>query len=133
MILVNLGGVFAYLFGLVDYIISADVTYITLLITTVYLWCASSIIWSSYKEDKSKCEHYTFIADLLPQAGLIGTVAGLIISTSGPLAEALNDPSKIKEVLEYMSNGVGSALLTTGAGILGNVLLKIKIRILGGA
>jgi hypothetical protein len=124
--LVSLGIGAAVYYGLLGIIIAADITKLTLGIAAIYMWFSGEQVISAFKDDNSKYDRYEFVSEILVGLGLTGTVIGLIIATGGPIAAAISNPTLIKSVLAAMSSGVGTALYSTGAGIITSMLLRIQ-------
>ncbi len=71
-----------------------------------------------------------FIADILLKLGLLGTVIGFIIML-GSVADITSfDANIMQQVLGSMSAGMGVALFTTLAGLVGGMLLAVQYQLL---
>ena len=130
--LATLGLLAAGYTGLATTIYSADLSKMTVAILAIFIYYTLRIGQKVYTGDKSITKHVSLAGDICTSLGLVGTVVGLITATSGPLAQAISDPTKISEVLAVMSTGVSTALYTTGAGIVACTVLRFQNRILKG-
>ncbi len=71
-----------------------------------------------------------FISDILLKLGLLGTVVGFIIML-GSVADITSfDANIMQQVLGSMSAGMGVALFTTLAGLVGGMLLAVQYQLL---
>jgi hypothetical protein len=60
-------------------------------------------------------------------AGLLGTIFGfIIILLAGFKGIKVSEPASLQTALVVMSQGLGTALLTTGAGLVSKMLLNIQ-------
>lgn len=67
-----------------------------------------------------------FIADVLLKLGLLGTIIGFIFMLGSVANIADFDVSTMQEVLKHMSNGMGTALYTTLAGLICSILGAVQ-------
>lgn len=124
LILVWVAITFAYYNGALDYVLTADKTYITLGILATFNICAvSSLIFTYMKKIPAwAAKQLDFIAAHLTAIGMVGTVIGLIII----VRDGIPDP-------QHLLAGVGTALTTTLAGLVATVLLNQMLVIMDGA
>ena len=72
-----------------------------------------------------------FLVDLMAKLGFLGTVVGFIAMLGSVADTAEIDVSVMQRVLRQMSYGMGTALYTTLAGLVGGMLLGSKAYLLG--
>ncbi len=72
-----------------------------------------------------------FLVDLMAKLGFLGTVIGFIAMLGSVADTAEIDVSVMQRVLRQMSYGMGTALYTTLAGLVGGMLLGSKVYLLG--
>lgn len=72
-----------------------------------------------------------FLVDLMAKLGFLGTVIGFIAMLGSVADTAEIDVSVMQRVLRQMSYGMGTALYTTLAGLVGGMLLGSKTYLLG--
>ncbi|MEM7543378.1 MAG: MotA/TolQ/ExbB proton channel family protein [Pseudomonadota bacterium] len=71
-----------------------------------------------------------FLVDLLLKLGLVGTIVGFIVMLSSVANTATIDVTTMQKVLKQMSSGMGTALFTTLAGLVGSLLLGFQYLLL---
>lgn len=71
-----------------------------------------------------------FISDVMLKLGLLGTIIGFIFMLGSVTTIADFDVSTMQQVLRHMSNGMGTALYTTFAGLTGCVLASMQYHML---
>ena len=71
-----------------------------------------------------------FITDLLLKLGLLGTIIGFILMLGSVADTASLDVNTMQKVLKQMSTGMGTALFTTLAGLVGSILLGAQYLLL---
>lgn len=107
-----------------------DITYISSVLLIIYLLTSLFIGIENIFGNRSK-DIYWFISENCMTLGLIGTVIGFIIMIGPALANI--DPTIIDTVrtaIVYMSTGMSTALLTTLAGLVVGLFLKIQLVVL---
>jgi hypothetical protein len=72
-----------------------------------------------------------FLVDLMAKLGFLGTVIGFVAMLGSVADTAEIDVSVMQRVLKQMSYGMGTALYTTMAGLVGGLLLGSKVYLLG--
>ena len=71
-----------------------------------------------------------FGVDILLKLGLIGTIIGFILMLGSMANTASLDVNTMQKVLRQMSSGMGTALFTTLAGLIGSILLGLQYLLL---
>jgi hypothetical protein len=67
-----------------------------------------------------------FVSDMMLKLGLLGTIIGFILML-GSVAHIANfDVSNMQKILQHMSNGMGTALYTTLAGLTCSILTAMQ-------
>jgi flagellar motor component MotA len=67
-----------------------------------------------------------FVSDMMLKLGLLGTIIGFILML-GSVANIANfDVSDMQKILQHMSNGMGTALYTTLAGLVCSILSALQ-------
>ncbi len=79
---------------------------------------------------KGPHEYGWFIVDIMIKLGLLGTIVGFIFMLSSVANTPTLDVNTMQKVLKQMSSGMGTALYTTLAGLVGSVLLAVQYQIL---
>jgi hypothetical protein len=73
------------------------------------------------------------IGDILIKLGLLGTIVGFILML-GPIAGLdADDPDAVRAAMRVMSEGMGIAMFTTLAGLIGALLLRAQYAMLEAA
>ena len=71
-----------------------------------------------------------FMVDILLKLGLLGTIVGFILMLGSVADTTSLDVSTMQKVLAKMSTGMGTALYTTLAGLVGSMLLALQYHFL---
>lgn len=71
-----------------------------------------------------------FMVDILVKLGLLGTIVGFILMLGSVADTASLDVNTMQKVLKQMSNGMGTALYTTLAGLVGSMALGLQYLLL---
>ncbi|HCU88768.1 MAG TPA: hypothetical protein DGR97_02430 [Gammaproteobacteria bacterium] len=71
-----------------------------------------------------------FIVDILLKLGLVGTIIGFILMLGSIANTTSLDVNTMQKVLHQMSSGMGTALFTTLAGLIGSILLGLQYLLL---
>lgn len=71
-----------------------------------------------------------FVVDSLVKLGLLGTIVGFILMLGSVADTASLDVNTMQKVLKQMSNGMGTALYTTLAGLVGSMSLGMQYLLL---
>jgi len=114
-------------FGGIEYLIEADITKLSFVIIGIFTLSSIGIGIQSYK----KTHQYDlpwFMAETCMSIGMVGTLIGFILMLAGSLGDI--DPGNVeamKVVIADMAKGMSTALVTTLAGLISNILLKLQI------
>ena len=127
--LIVTAGLLLATFGLFDTItevVSHDGTHITSAIIALFILCHMAIpkaIDSEVMEEK-----LWFMAEVMIAMGMMGTVAGFMLMFGDAFANLdTSSPETISAVLTEMAMGLGTALVTTLAGLIGAFTLKSEL------
>jgi hypothetical protein len=71
-----------------------------------------------------------FCVDMLLKLGLIGTIIGFVLMLSSVTDSDTFDVTTMQKILRDMSSGMGTALYTTLAGLVGSILLGLQYLLL---
>ena len=71
-----------------------------------------------------------FVVDILLKLGLIGTIIGFVLMLGSVSNTSSFDVSTMQKILREMSSGMGTALFTTLAGLVGSMLLGLQYLLL---
>lgn len=71
-----------------------------------------------------------FVSDMMLKLGLLGTIIGFILMLGAVANIADFDVSSMQKILQHMSNGMGTALYTTLAGLTCSILSAIQYHML---
>jgi hypothetical protein len=117
------GAVIGFHFDVLDMIIAADPTYISLLILCIHAVTVLIIGYYTYKRDLSNLEPLWFVSETQLGLGMVGTLVGFIIMFSGAFATGLT-AENIKTVITAIALGVGTAIWTTLVGLTSGLIIK---------
>lgn len=72
-----------------------------------------------------------FLVDMAVRLGLLGTIIGFILIFGSLSGVSIDGAEGLRDLLVAMSGGMGTALFTTLAGLIGATLLSVQYLILG--
>lgn len=128
------GGFGLFQFGKLQYIFEADQSGISVLIFAIFGMLTSWIGWLTYKSNKGtkattqQIDDAYFYADAMTALGLIGTIVGLIMVFGPAFANIdVSDPATIEAAIKIMTEGMGTALITTLVGSSCSLISKLQI------
>ena len=133
VLLIATGAFWAHYFGVIQTIVSTDVTYITSIIAAVFVICNLSLGYYSYKlsdpwysrERLSKLlDMNWFMSEQMMALGMLGTVIGLIHMLA---TNFVTDTSAMQGMLSEMWKAMGLALYTNAVGIVASIILKLQV------
>lgn len=121
-------------FGIVQWINTIDITYISLFIIALYAGCVLSLN-RELKSQKSKRERFKlhwYVAGRMPALGLLGTVVGLMygVNSMASIGLDLNDSTQVIALFQKMLLSLGTSLITTVVGLICGLLMQAQILVL---
>lgn len=117
-------------FGLIDFILATDITYLSFVIFAMWIIGSVQIGYIGFNQ-KENYDTPWFISESCLSVGMIGTLVGFIIMLGSSFANV--DPGNIdsmKSLITSMAVGMSTALVTTLVGLVASLALKIQIVIL---
>ena len=131
---------FAETKGAISLMIRNDVSYITVVIMTLYIIISILVGRLCYLSDKIKkgrekearmhlskrAEMGWFAAEHFFSLGLLGTVFGLCVATS----TSLNQGTEVSDIVSGLKTGLNTAFYTTICGIVFSLPLQIQLMVL---
>jgi hypothetical protein len=133
---------FAETKGAISLMVSNDVSYLTVVIMTLYVIVSGMVGRLCYLADKSsgnigkniykreklsrRAEIGWFAAEHFFSLGLLGTVFGLCVATS----TSLNEGTEVSDIVSGLKIGLNTAFYTTICGIVFSLLLQAQLMIL---
>lgn len=117
-------------FGLIDFILATDITYLSFVIFTMWIVGSAQIGYIGVNQ-KENYDTPWFISESCLSVGMIGTLVGFIIMLGSSFTNV--DPGNIdsmKSLITSMAVGMSTALVTTLVGLVASLALKIQIVIL---
>lgn len=121
------GLVLAYRANLHVFVWENDITFITSVVMVLWIIVTVRIGLEIYQKTNSTDQHW-FMADACLSLGMIGTVIGFIFMLSTTFSD-LNpqDLDSMRQAIGIMAAGMGTALLTTLAGLLASLSIKLQL------
>ncbi|MHA2065157.1 MAG: MotA/TolQ/ExbB proton channel family protein [Candidatus Thorarchaeota archaeon] len=114
-----------------EFILANDFTYLSFL--NLFILVATSL-WIGFritKGKKSGTELQWFLADSVLSLGMVGTLFGfLIVLYSTFNGIDVTDTDSMKQAIESLANGMGTALLTSLVGLISSIIMKLQLVIL---
>lgn len=117
------GAMVGYHFGLLEMILVADPTYISMLILVIHVITVALIGYYTYRRGTSNLEPLWFVSETQLGLGMIGTLVGFIIMFSGAFSGTVS-AENIKNVVTTIALGVGTAIWTTLVGLSSGLIIK---------
>ena len=133
---------FAETKGAISLMVSADVSYLTIVIMSLYVLVSASVGRLCYLADRAdgntvkdidgrdqlsrRAEVGWFAAEHFFSLGLLGTVFGLCVATSTSLSEG----TEISDIVSGLKVGLNTAFYTTICGIVFSLPLQVQLMIL---
>jgi len=127
---------FAETKGALSLIVQNDKSYLSILIMILFAvmtirvgqlsFCADVAKGSEIKELNRKATIGWFTAEHFFSFGLLGTIIGLVLATSGSLDSA----KPVSEIVAGLKTGLNTAFYTTICGIVFSILLQLQLLIL---
>jgi hypothetical protein len=118
---------FAYIQGYHLYFWENDFTYLSSGVLAIWALASCYIGYETFKQNNST-EFSWFVAESCMTIGMIGTVVGFVVMLKDTFINI--DPSNIETMrvaITAMSSGMSTALLTTLAGLVASLFLKIQL------
>jgi hypothetical protein len=155
--LVGIGAVFAGRFGVFHEIYDKDITRLSFVIFTGFLfmsaWCGIKTYRLSLladkgfpgaglltEDDRAELERMSnleevgwFAAGTFTSVGMVGTVIGMIWALTGFIDVNISEVTSVQRLISNMVFGVSTALYTTLVGLICSILLKLQYFNLGHA
>lgn len=104
-----------------------DITFLSSGIAIIWILTTINVGVQIYKNQNST-DYSWFIADSFLTIGMIGTVIGFIYMLSTTFTSLNpNDVNSMKSAISTMAAGMGTALLTTLAGLFASLTLKVQL------
>ena len=133
---------FAETKGGVSLMVKSDISYLTIVIMTLYVAVSGMVGRLCYLADKiesskikavdekasllKKAEVGWFAAEHFFSLGLLGTVFGLCVATS----TSLNEGTEVSDIVSGLKTGLNTAFYTTICGIVFSLPLQVQLMIL---
>jgi len=131
---------FAEARGAISLMVKSDISYLTIVIMTLYVLMSAfvgKLCYLADKIDKKKVEHDAqklakkadiawFAAEHFFSLGLLGTVFGLCVATS----TSLNEGTEVSDIISGLKTGLNTAFYTTICGIVFSLPLQAQLMIL---
>lgn len=119
-------GVGAYIDGL-DYLLAVDATKISIAIIAIMLLTTLHVGYKIFQGSKD-FDTAWFIAESCMSLGMIGTMLGFMMMLRDSLGDINpQDVSAMQNLIGNMAYGMSTALVTTLAGLVASLFIKIQI------
>ena len=132
LLCLNITGMFwMWYFNVFTWIAAIDPTFITFIILALYMLLFFYIGWvvkkDSYKLE-DELEPVWFGSEQLLGLGMLGTVIGFMLMLSTQfIGVTIADTQSVLKLIQTMSVSMGTALVTTAAGLIASMVLKFKL------
>lgn len=118
-------------FDLLAWINEIDITKFTFIIMGLYIISFARVGYLCFRQDHStnKIDTLYFSADQFTGIGLLGTIIGFMYILLSQFTEIdVADTEGVIILIQNMATGMGTALVTTAAGLIASMSLKLGIR-----
>lgn len=122
-----------YDFNLLDLLYVKDNTYITSLITVLFVWATISIGRKFHKQGPGANYNIEgYVSHCAITLGMIGTIVGFMIMLAGTVGNIqLADVEAVRRLLGSLTAGLYTAMNTTLVGLVASLHIKTQFVILG--
>ncbi len=125
---------FAFEAGFIMYLWQADLSKLSFCIILIFVKAFTRLGYILH-QDRSPTEHDLDPGyedcDLSMALGMLGTVIGFIAMTVAFSGVDINDIENIKELFSIATHGMSTALLTTAAGLVSSIILRVSYYLTG--
>lgn len=130
-ILMLAGSYLAFHLGGFSFVLANDFTYISL-INIGILWVATTVVlFKAQRGIVTTTDSQWFWADAVLSLGMVGTLAGfLMVLYSTFQGLDVGDVESMKEAIETLASGMGTALLTSLVGLVSSIIMKYQLIVL---
>lgn len=109
--------------GFFSYLAVADVTYISFFILIAHTVAFAILGYYTWKKDKSCDESLWYVSDAQLGLGMAGTLVGFIIMFREAFGSNIS-VENLKNIIDAIATGLGTANWTTLIGLLSALILK---------
>ena len=137
LMIMAVSGWFMWDYGIIQEIITTDITKISIAIFALFASTSALMGWSAWRvsktrtlSDKMETRLYLghFVSEMMMALGLCGTVIGFIVLFQGNFANvSFDDPETVRQIIVAIASGMGIALYTTITGLVCSQLLKLQL------
>ena len=110
-------------FNLIDMVVAADPTHISIFILLIHFITVLLIGYYTYRRDLSNIDPLWFVSETQLGLGMIGTLIGFIIMFGGAFSGSIS-AENIKSIITAIASGVGTAIWTTLIGLSSGLIIK---------
>lgn len=117
-------------FDIIGLITAYDFIGLSWIIMGIYLVVSAIIGYKYYlvaKSERVQTEFDWFNADSTTRWGMFGTIIGVMYVLTNAFPSITGDFTMDKEILITATEGIGTALITTGVGMVADYFLSIKL------
>jgi hypothetical protein len=135
-VLFTVGFVFSeYKFNSISYLIENDISYLSLVIITIFvitniqigIKCYNLQFNNQYLYEEDLNPNW-FNSDLVMSIGMVGTLLGFILVLNSAFTDMNpENTDKMKEIIAQVAQGMGVAILTTLTGLISSIILKFNL------
>lgn len=123
--------------GISHYLLTVDVTYLSVFILLMFLLCNGFISYFSFlvqfystKISEQSLKPLWFISDAMLSIGMVGTLVGFMMVLGNAFNIDTASAEQMKKVIAEVASGISVALITTLTGLVCSILLKVQLVLL---
>jgi uncharacterized membrane protein YfcA len=127
-IVMMLAAAIGYFYGAFTFIQENDFTYLSFAnLVILTLFTILTLVQTSMKNFKTSDSQW-FLADAVLSLGMVGTLAGfLAVLYSTFQGLDVSDTESMKQAIETLATGMGTALLTSLVGLVASLIMKLQL------
>ncbi len=135
IVILFLGSYLQYELKIFQFILANDPTFITFGVVACFFATVLPIGYFSYRKQfkkisptESQLIPLWFSADAVMSIGMVGTLLGFLMVLTSTFQDVdTTSAQAMKEVIGQLAAGMGTALLTSLAGLIASILLKLQL------
>jgi len=127
-VLMLLATALGYYFGAVEFMINNDFTYLSFVNIVILYGFTVNLMYKAFKKSMYTTDSEWFLSDAVLSIGMVGTLSGFLVVLYSTFQGL--DPSNtesMREAIETLASGMGTALLTSLVGLVASLIMKYQL------
>lgn len=132
-VVICVAGVTGYYLDAHHFILDNDFTYLSFVNMAILVLFTLCCLYHSFMGNFKTTEFQWYTAEAVLSLGMVGTLAGfLAVLYSTFQGLDVGDTESMKQAIETLATGMGTALLTSLVGLVSSIIMKLELVILEG-